>query len=312
MELRYGANAIRYWGGVAPNSTMGSCIRGLCMKIGVSAFAWTTRIESRHLDFFPSIREHGIEGFEVPMFDPAELDAQSLRLAFEANDLECTVCAILPSGINPISAEADDRRKALAHLVQCVETAAEMGAHRMGGPLYAPIGYLPGRRRTQDEWNWAVECFQALGDALDSNEMMLAIEPVNRAETFFLNTAAEASELCDAVGHSRVGVLIDTFHANIEEKKIAGAVRCAGKRLKHVHASENDRGLLGSGHVDFQSIVGTLKEIGYDGYLMIEGFGYLPNEKNSLGALWGDIKVTPEDIAFRGATYLRELVRGEI
>ncbi|MGO9340072.1 MAG: sugar phosphate isomerase/epimerase family protein [Terracidiphilus sp.] len=278
------------------------------MKIGVSAFAWTTKLDRTHLNLFPSLREHGIEGFEIPMFDPANLDSAALRRAFESNDLECTVCAILPAGINPISADALGRKKAAAHLLRCIETAAEIGVHRMGGPLYAPIGYLPGRRRTQDEWHWAVECIQTLGDSLDRYDMSLAVEPVNRSETYFMNTAAEANAFCDAVAHARVGVLIDTFHANIEEKNIAAAVRNAGPRLAHLHASENDRGLLGSGHVDFPAIVAALKDIGYDGYLMIEGFGYSANEKNSLGALWGDLNVTPEDIAFQGATYMRSLL----
>ena len=278
------------------------------MKIGVSAFAWTTQLNQTHLNLFPSLRERGIEGFEIPMFDPAILNRKALRQAFEANDLECTVCAILPAGINPISADAAERKRALTHLVHCLETAAEIGAHRVGGPLYAPIGYLPGRRRTQEEWKWAVECFQALGDVLDANDITLGIEPVNRSETFFLNTTAEASAFCDEVADARVGILIDTFHANIEEKNLAAAVRSAGTRLKHVHASENDRGLLGSGHVDFASIVTALNEIEYNGYLMIEGFGYSPTEKNSLGALWGDLNVTPEDIAFQGASYLRDLV----
>ncbi len=190
------------------------------MKIGVSAFAWTTKLDRTHLNLFPSLREHGIEGFEIPMFDPANLDSAALRRAFESNDLECTVCAILPAGINPISADALGRKKAAAHLLRCIETAAEIGVHRMGGPLYAPIGYLPGRRRTQDEWHWAVECIQTLGDSLDRYDMSLAVEPVNRSETYFMNTAAEANAFCDAVAHARVGVLIDTFHANIEEKNL--------------------------------------------------------------------------------------------
>jgi D-psicose/D-tagatose/L-ribulose 3-epimerase len=281
------------------------------MKIGVSAFAWTTQLNATHLNLFPSLREHGIEGFEVPMFDPADLDTKALRRAFKANDLECSVCAILPAGINPISPDAIDRKKAAAHLARCIETAAETGAHRMGGPVYAPIGYLPGRRRTQDEWCWAVECIQSLGDSLERNDMSLAIEPVNRSETFFMNTASEANAFCDAVAHARVGVLIDTFHANIEEKNIAAAVRSAGPRFAHLHASENDRGLLGSGHVDFAAIVSALKDIGYDGFLMIEGFGYSAAEKNSLGALWGDLRISPEDIAFQGATYLQGLLRQE-
>ena len=195
------------------------------MKIGVSAFAWTTKLNQSHLDRLPCLHEHGIEGFEIPMFDPALLDTNALRRAFEASNLECTVCAILPGMINPISADAADRKKALAHLVECVDTAAEIGAHRIGGPLDAPIGYLPGRRRTQDEWGWAVECFQSLGDVLERNDMVLGIEPVNRSESFFLNTAAEANALCDEIGHARIGVLIDTFHANIEEKNLAAAVR---------------------------------------------------------------------------------------
>jgi len=278
------------------------------MKIGVSAFAWTTRIEQSHLDMLAGLGEHGIDGFEIPMFDPAEIDASATRRAFEAGGLESTVCAILPAGVNPISPDASLRKSSLAHLVRCIQTTAALGAQRIGGPLFAPIGYLPGRRRNRDEINWAVECFQALGNILDANKVNLAIEPVNRSETFFLNTASEAGSLCDAIAHPRIGVLIDTFHANIEEKNIAAAVRSLGTRLTHLHASENDRGLLGSGHVDFPGIVAALKEVSYDGYLMIEGFGYSPKEASSFGALWGDLAVSPEDIAFQGAAYLRGLL----
>ena len=278
------------------------------MKIGVSAFAWTTRLDEDHLALLPLLREQGLKGFEIPMFDPASLDAAMIRRAFEASGMECTVCAILPEGINPISPDASERKRALAHGLRCIETAAELGARAMGGPLYAPIGYLPGRRRNADEWAWAVECFQALGESLDAHDVTLGVEPVNRSETFFLNTAAEANALCDAIGHPRIGVLIDTFHANIEEKNIAAAVRSCGNRLKHLHLSENDRGLLGSGHVDFPAIVAALKEIEYDGYLMIEGFGYSADKRNTLGALWGELNASPEDIAFKGAAYLRGLL----
>ena len=278
------------------------------MKIGVSAFAWTSELKPSHTGLFPTLRAQGIEGFEIPMFDPARIDAASLRRAFAANNLECTVCAILPAGINPISPDAAVRKQSLAHLTRCVETCAELGAPLMAGPVYAPIAYLPGHRRQQDEWTWAVECFQSLGEVLDANDVTLALEPVNRSESFFLNTAAEANALCAEIDHPRVGAIIDTFHANIEEKNIAAAVRSLGTRLTHLHASENDRGLLGSGHVDFPGIVAALKEVSYDGYLMIEGFGYSEKEPDALGALYADPSVSPEDIAFKGATYLRTLL----
>jgi D-psicose/D-tagatose/L-ribulose 3-epimerase len=278
------------------------------MKIGVSAFAWTAEFGASHLHLLPKMRDHGLEGFEIPMFDPANLCVSAIRRAFESADLECTVCAILPAGINPIGLDASVRARSLAHLIQCIETSAELGARLIGGPLFAPIGYRLGRRRTAEEWNWAIECFQMLREVLDVNEITLSIEPVNRSETCFLMTTADAKSFCDAISHPRVGVTIDTFHANIEEKNIANAIRSLGSCLKHVHVSENDRGLLGSGHVDFPAIINALREVAYDGYLMIEGFGYAPAEAHSLGALWADLKVSPEDIAFRGESYLRTLL----
>lgn len=278
------------------------------MKIGVSAFAWTTRFGLSHLDIMSKLKEHGIDGFEIPMFDPADLATRDIRRAAEANGLECTVCAILPEDLSPISNDCLIRQKAHEHLIRCIETTREIGARLLGGPLFAPIGFLPGRRRTLDEWNWAVEAFQSLGQAIEKYEVTLSLEPVNRSETFFIRTANEAKALCEAIDHPHIGITIDTFHANIEEKNIVQAMQSLGPHLKHVHASENDRGLLGSGHVDFASIVAKLREIRYKGYLMIEGFGYSRDETNILGALWADPSVTPEDIAFQGASYLRSLM----
>lgn len=131
---------------------------------------------------------------------------------------------------------------------------------------------------------------------------------MNRSETFFLTTAKDARVICEAVNHPRVGVTIDTFHANIEEKNTAQAIRSLGKHLKHLHASENDRGLLGSGQVDFAAVIAALRDIAYDGYLMIEGFGYSVNEPRAPGYLWADLSVSPEDIAFGGARYLRRFL----
>jgi D-psicose/D-tagatose/L-ribulose 3-epimerase len=278
------------------------------MKLGVSAFAWTGKIEPWLLDLLPAIRNLGMDGFEIPMFDPALLPAAEIRSAFEQSSLECTVCAILPAGINPISPDAGIRERSLRHLKQCVEMTACLGAKLLGGPLYAPIGYFTGRRRTADEWQWAIEAFQSLGETLDACDVTLSIEPVNRSETFFLRTAKEALALCEAVGHPRVGVTVDTFHANIEEKNLTAAVLSLRGRLRHMHISENDRSLLGQGHVDFPGIVEALRAMGYQGYLTIEGFGFLPEVKDGPGTLWAECGVSPMDIASQGAAYLRGLL----
>jgi len=260
------------------------------------------------LDVLPAIRNLGMDGFEIPMFDPALLPAARIRSAFEQSSLECTVCAILPDGINPISPDADVRKRSLRYLKQCVEVTASLGAKLLGGPLYAPIGYFTDCRPTADEWQWATEAFQSLAETLDACDVTVSIEPVNRSETFFLRTAKEALALCEAVGHPRVGVTIDTFHANIEEKNPAAAVLSLRDRLRHMHVSENDRSLLGQGHVDFPGIVEALRAIRYQGYLMIEGFGFLHDVKDGPGTLWAECNVSPMDIASQGAAYLRSLL----
>jgi len=277
------------------------------MKIGVSGFAWARGFRQSYFPLLSQLRERGFRGFEIPMFTPADLPVAAIRRAFEEADLDCTICAILPPGINPIDPDPEVRSKSFSHLVECVQTASDLGAKLLGGPLFAPIGYLPGHRPSPDERKWAVECFQSLGAALDANQVTLSLEPVNRSETFFLRTAAEARSLCEAIGHPRIGVTIDTFHANIEEKSMPAAVRSLGPWLRHIHASENDRGVLGSGHVGLAETLQVLREIDYDGYIVLEGFGYSPAEEEAPGALWADLRVTPEDIAFQGLAYLRSL-----
>jgi D-psicose/D-tagatose/L-ribulose 3-epimerase len=274
------------------------------VKIGISAFAWTARFTDTHLKLLPEIRSMGFSALEIPMFNPEALPSERIRDAFEANDLECTVCAILPKPYNPISPNEKVRSKSIDHLIRCVQASSVMGSKIIGGPLFAPIGYLPKHRPTEREWSWAVEAFRRLENVLDATDMTLCIEPVNRSETFFLRTAQEAKYLCERIGNPRIGVTVDTFHANIEERSIPAAIRSLGMHLRHVHASENDRGPLGQGHVPFDEIILALKQIGYDGYLIIEGFGYDPREIHGPGYLWANVDVTPEQLALEGAKYL--------
>jgi D-psicose/D-tagatose/L-ribulose 3-epimerase len=278
------------------------------MKIGVNAFLWTAQFGPSSFEILPRLREYGFDGFEIPVFDPARVNVRPIRRALVANDLECTICAILPPGFSAFDGDAQMREKTQKHLAHCVELTAEMGATLMSGPVYAQVGYLPGRRRTADEWNQAIECFQGLGPVLDSCGVSLAIEPLNRFETFFLNAASDAAALCEAIGHPRIGVLLDTFHANIEEKSIPAACRELGRYLLHVHACENDRGIPGTGHVDFPAIVDALEEIGYNGYLTIESFGFNLPEIASAAAIWRDLAPSPEDIAKDGIDYLRRTI----
>jgi len=279
------------------------------MKFGVNMFIWTAGYGPGDTGLLPRIKEAGFDGIEIPVFRPAGFPAAEIRKGLEAAGLECTVCSVLTDGLNMISGDAAVRKATRTHLEGCIRAVAETGAKIFLGPLYSPVGYLPGRRRTEDEWKWAVECFQALGPTLAAEDVTIAIEPLNRFETYFLNTAADAVRLADEIGHPNIGVLIDTFHANIEEKDIASAYRTAGRHLKHVHTCENDRGTPGSGHVEWDSVFAALREVNYDGWLTIESFGFALGEISAAASIWRDIEKSPEDIAFEGLKFLKKNAR---
>jgi D-psicose/D-tagatose/L-ribulose 3-epimerase len=276
------------------------------MKFGANTFIWSGACDPTVEEVLPLIKEHGFDGVELPLFRPAEFPAARIRKATEANGLEINFCSVLVDGLSLISGEPGIRSKTIEHLKAMIETAAGVDAAIIAGPLYSPVGFLPGRRRTEDEWKWAIEGYQALGDTLAACRVQLAIEPLNRFETFFLNTAADARRLSEQVGHPNVGILFDTFHANIEEKDIGNGFRVVGKHLKHVHTCENDRGTPGSGHVEWDGVFRALAELRYDGWLTIESFGFALEDISAAAAIWRDIEQTPSEIAFKGIEFLKK------
>jgi D-psicose/D-tagatose/L-ribulose 3-epimerase len=278
------------------------------MKFGVNTFIWTASFTSDNFPLLPLIKENGFDGVEVSLFNPKDFAAADIRNGTEANGLECTICSVITQGLSLISDDAGVRRQTITHLKDCAKAAAEAGAKLMAGPLYSPVGYLPGRRRTTDEWKRAVEGYQSVAGTFASHGVTLAIEPLNRFETYFLNTAADAAELCDQVNHPNIGILFDTFHANIEEKDIADGYRTVAKHLKHVHTCENDRGIPGTGHVEWPSVFQALAQIGYDGWLTIESFGFALGELSAAASIWRDVAPTPDSIAFEGIKFLRKSV----
>jgi D-psicose/D-tagatose/L-ribulose 3-epimerase len=276
------------------------------MKFGVNTFLWSEEFGLDSLELLPRIREAGFDGVQVPLFRPATFPAAAVRKGFGDNSLECTICSIFVDGQSLISDDSTARKVAQQQIRDVIRVGAEAGSKSVVGPLYCPIGYLPGRRRTSDEWKRAVEGFQSVSDTLTSYGMTLAIEPINRFETFFLNTCADSAALCDDIGDPNIGVLFDTFHANIEEKGMGAGLRTLGKHLMHLHTCENDRGIPGSGHIEWEEIFRTLKETGYDGWLTIEGFGFVGKLSTAV-CIWRDMAPSPELIAFEGVKFLKSM-----
>lgn len=277
------------------------------MKFGVNTLIWTGAFNRSHLPLLPRLKQGGFDGIEIVVFDLTDFPVAETRRQLEANGMQCTFCTAVTNDMSAISEDPCAREKARVYVENCIQVAADLGTKTFAGVLYCPIGFIPGRRRTQDEWKREVEFLQSLGGSLERNDMILALEPINRFETFFLNTIADTVRLCEEAGNPRIGVLLDTFHANIEERDVAAAVRTAGKHLKHVHACESDRGTPGTGHIPWRGVFEGLRELNYDGWLIIESFGYTIKEIATAASIWRDLAPTPEHIAFEGVKFLRQM-----
>jgi D-psicose/D-tagatose/L-ribulose 3-epimerase len=135
-----------------------------------------------------------------------------------------------------------------------------------------------------------------------------ALEPLNRFEAYLLNTCDQAIAYAERIGGEGIGILYDTFHANIEEKDPIAALRAlhASGNLSHVHISENDRGTPGKGHAKIREAIAVLKEVGYEGWLTIEAFGRALPELAAATRVWRDFFANPEEVYTQGYCYIRE------
>jgi D-psicose/D-tagatose/L-ribulose 3-epimerase len=275
------------------------------MKLGVNTLIWTARFEESHLALFSEIKSHGFDGVEVARFDFADFPARAIRSAADSEGLELILCSAFTGDTSFASESQASRGQALDLLRQACDAAHAIGAESVVGPFCSPVGFLPGRRRTEDEWKRCVDGLREVAPHFGQAGVRMAIEPLNRFETFFLNTACDAVALCEAVGSHSVGVLFDTFHANIEERHVGPAIESLGKHLFHVHTCENDRGAPGSGHVNWNSVFNSLNRNGYNGWCVIESFGFNIKEIAAAACIWRDIAPTPAQIAWDGAAFLR-------
>ncbi len=276
------------------------------MKLGINTFIWSAEFTEAQLPLLPKIKHAGFDGVEVAIFDPARFEAAMIRRALKDSGLECTIVSVLPKGLSLIDESDSVRAATLDHMRRVITATAEVDAKILAGPLYSPVGYLPGRRRTPAEWRNAIDSYRVLAPTLVEHNVTLAVEPLNRFETFFLNTADDAALLMQSVNHPNVGILFDTFHSNIEEKDIAAGYRKVGPWLKHVHTCENDRGIPGSGHVEWPSVFQALRDVRYDGWLTIESFGFALPELAAAASIWRDIESSPDAIAFEGIEFLKK------
>ncbi|MCA9016064.1 MAG: sugar phosphate isomerase/epimerase, partial [Planctomycetaceae bacterium] len=179
------------------------------------------------------------------------------------------------------------------------------GATHICGPIHSALGEFTGSGRTADEWNYGKETLAKAADYAQTLDVTLVCEYLNRFECYFLNCAEDCARFTREVNHPNLKMMYDSFHANIEEKSITGAVKACADQMVHVHISENDRSTPGEGGVNWDETFSALKEVNYDGWLMIEAFGLALPDLAAATRIWRKMFPSEEHLATKGLEFMK-------
>ncbi len=282
------------------------------MRFGASTFIWASPFSDENVGpLAAKAAELGFDVLEICLEDPALVTVDAVRSAAADAGVEISVCGAFGPDRDVSHEDPAVRRGAGEYLRTCIDIAAAVGSENVSGPMYSATGKT---RLLRDEerarqWEWAVEGLAAAGDYAAERGVGLAIEPLNRYETDLVNTNEQAVRLCRDIGRDNVGLLIDTFHMNIEEKDIGAAIREAGGFVRNFHACENDRGTPGAGHVEWDAVAAALSEIEYDGLVVIESFTPEIQEIARAVSLWRPVAPSSDALAADGIGFLKRLLR---
>ena len=216
----------------------------------------------------------GYKAMELHIRDPKVVDRKSILRGLEKRGMEVsTIGTGQAYGEDRIFFTSQDeqvRRAAVQRIKEQIDFASQLGAKVIIGLIKGPLPEEESQKANAR--SKAIDCLRECADYAQKGNVLLVLEAINRYEANFLNTAEETERFLQEVGSAMVGLHLDTFHMNIEEVSIEGAIRKHAKRLMHMHLADSNRWVPGMGHLDFHSVLSTLREIGYQGYLGLECF----------------------------------------
>jgi len=279
---------------------------------GASTWLWTSPFDSSQTDLLKRIAALGFTAVELPIEDPALVDAAALRPLLADLGLKPFVCGAFGPGRDLTNSDPAVRENARGYIAACLDIAETLDAGFFAGPMYSQVGkarQLPEDERRR-EWDLAVsELRKVCGDAANRG-LSIALEPINRFETDLVNTTADSLRMIREIDHPSAKVMIDSFHMTIEEADIGAAIRSAGDDLIHVQVSENHRGVTGTGLTPWKEFRDALRDIHYTGAIVIESF--TPDNRDLAGAvcIWKRFTPTQDEFASRGLDFLKELFAG--
>ena len=276
------------------------------MRLGFNLLLWASHVTEAHRPILDALRRTGYDGAEIPMFEGDVAHYREVGCWLREAGLAATGIGIMPGPKSAVSANAVDRQGALDHIKWLIDCTAAIGGDVVAGPLHQPLGEFTGRGPTDDEKRFAADLLRDAAAYAAQANMAIAIEPLNRFECYFLNTAKQAADLVAAVGAPNFGYLYDTFHFNIEENDPVAVIPQTISSIKHVHISENTRGTPGTGHIAFQPVFSALKASGYDGWMTIEAFGSALPDLAAATRIWRPLFARESDVYEQGYALMRK------
>lgn len=276
------------------------------MKFGFNLLLWTPHVTKAHLPVIRELKAAGYDGVEIPLFEGSPEHYAWLGGELDKLGLGRTTVSVLGAGHNPLSADKAQQKAALDRIKWTIDCNAALGSTILGGPMHSELGFFTGHGASGQERQRAVGFHRKAGDYAAKKNVRIALEALNRFETYLLNTMEQLADHLDSVDHPAVKAMYDTFHSNIEEKDPVGAVKAIKRHLIHVHISENDRGTPGRGHVPWQATYRALRAAKYDGWMTIEAFGRAMPALAAATRVWRDFFPNREQVYREGLRNMKQ------
>ena len=281
------------------------------MKFGVNTFVWVSPCTTEAVkDLAPKVKSMGFDILEVSIENPDLIDVTTVKEILKENQLEGIVCGAFGPNRNICSSDPKISENARQYILWLIDAAAQLDSSTICGPMYSSVGkdHLEDPTERQAEWQRAVTEIKEMAESAEKKGVRLAMEPLNRFETDMINVVSQGLKFIEETGMENVGLHLDTFHMHLEEKDSAEAIRKADKKIFHLHACENDRGVPGTGQVRWNEIAKALKDINYQGPVVIESFTNQVKEIARAVCIWREIAPSQDAIAAQGLKFLKSIL----
>lgn len=280
------------------------------MLFGASTFIWVSPFSTENVDLLTKVKTMGYDILEIAVEDTSIIDWKLIKDIARDLDLKITISGAFGVERDISSTEPEYRKLGKQYIIDCIKIAENVGSPIFGGPVYSAVGKtrLVSDEQKKQERAWCVETLIEIGKIAADHGVIVGLEPLNRFETDMVNTVDQALSIVNEVASPNLKIVLDTFHSNIEEKDIPASIRKIGKEmLCHVQGNESDRGTPGTGHLEWEGISEALREIGYDGAVVIETFGQPSKELARAACIWRPLANSADELATEGLDFYKRM-----